>query len=142
MENKDAKLLQAKQLLKKYQSRREENHGSTIVNGADGNGTPVKSLNGDAHSDVGSVSSSRASSTMICDQVPMNHFAANEQQEVVFLRKILEEKEKSLKDAHSKLQNLQTHYAELHAAYTSATQNLQNSTPAEYADQISKLQTA
>uniref|UniRef100_A0AC34QQI8 Golgin subfamily A conserved domain-containing protein n=1 Tax=Panagrolaimus sp. JU765 TaxID=591449 RepID=A0AC34QQI8_9BILA len=142
MENKDAKLLQAKQLLKKYQSRREENHGSTIANGADGNGTPVKSLNGDAHSDVGSVTSSRASSTMICDQVPMNHFAANEQQEVGFLRKILEEKDKSLKDAHSKLQNLQTHYAELHAAYTSATQNLQNSTPAEYADQISKLQTA
>lgn len=47
-----------------------------------------------------------------------------------------------MKDAFSKLQNLQTHYAELHAAYSTATQTSQNHAPKEYTDQISKLQTA
>ena len=36
----------------------------------------------------------------------------------------------------------QTHYAELHTAYNLANQTLQNSTSTEFADRITKLQTA
>ncbi|KAH7710423.1 golgin subfamily A member 2-like protein [Aphelenchoides avenae] len=62
--------------------------------------------------------------------------------EVEQLRRQLQEKEQSLNDAISKLQSLHTHYAELHTAYNLVSQSSSKSTPAEYAQQISQLQTA
>ncbi|KAE9551997.1 hypothetical protein FO519_004795 [Halicephalobus sp. NKZ332] len=140
MNEKDTKLLQAKQLLKKYQNKKDESFVSST------NGSQLNSggFNGDSHSEVGSLPSSRASSTVICEQNPQifNHFAANEQQEIEFLRRTIEEKDKSLKDVFGKLQNLQTHYASLHGAYMTAVQANSNGAPPEFADQLAKLQTA
>jgi chromosome segregation ATPase len=130
MDEKEAKLLQARQLLRKYQNKHPVNgDGSNHLNGHE------------SCSDAASMQSSRASS--VCDGKGNNHFNANENnQEVFYLKKALDEKDKSYLDVVRKLQTLQTHYAELHTAYNLANQTLQSSTSPEFAEQLTKLQGA
>uniref|UniRef100_A0AC34GLY8 Uncharacterized protein n=1 Tax=Panagrolaimus sp. ES5 TaxID=591445 RepID=A0AC34GLY8_9BILA len=71
-----------------------------------------------------------------------NHNNSNENQEVIFLKKALDEKDQSYREVVQKLQTLQTHYAELHTAYNLANQTLQSSTSPEFAEQITRLQGA
>uniref|UniRef100_A0A914YGQ7 Uncharacterized protein n=1 Tax=Panagrolaimus superbus TaxID=310955 RepID=A0A914YGQ7_9BILA len=92
-------------------------------------------------SDAASMQSSRASS--VSDMVKINnHNNLNENQEVIYLKKALDEKDQTYRDVVQKLQTLQTHYAELHTAYNLANQTLQSSTSPEFAEQITRLQGA
>jgi chromosome segregation ATPase len=134
MDDKEARLLQARQLLKKYQNKHNGDlSGTNHING------------NESCSDIAS-QSSRASS--VCDNVMVkmnsNYHQTNynENQELNYLKKALDEKDKTYRDVVQKLQTLQTHYAELHTAYNLATQTLQSSTSPEFAEQITKLQGA
>uniref|UniRef100_A0A915EJV4 Golgin subfamily A conserved domain-containing protein n=1 Tax=Ditylenchus dipsaci TaxID=166011 RepID=A0A915EJV4_9BILA len=153
MSEVDDRLSHAKKLLKKYQSKYQQDLKVDHYNGyqhpsdATDHEHPCNtSIDPEIISCAPSRNSSCPSSTCNDNKVMPKGLLtpesspSSENAEIAYLRKTLSEKDQSLNETANKLQLLHTHYSELYETYNLVNQSVQSNSIG--GDQVSQLQTA